>query len=269
MVLKKKNLFMIAFVASVIVFGINMSISNNVAFAIDSPSNTPVLASISCGELIQQSIKLSSDLNCNGDAILVGNNNIEIDLNGHKITGPGIASNISTAKVGIMIGEKSGVKIIGPGIIEGFQAAVMTTGGQHNTISGVTFTKDQIGSFNAGSTDTSITGNTFFEDLVGFASHSSTNSKINTNSFISNQLAGIILINSGNDEVSMNSIFGSKTGMFLDGQSNGNKITYNNVLKNSVVDLNNANGLPINIDNNLFIDNNCDTSLPVGLCFGK
>lgn len=269
MVLKKKNLFMIAFVASVIIFGINISVSNNVAFAIDSPSTTPVLASISCGEAIQQSIKLSSNLNCSGDGILVGKNDITIDLNGHKITGPGTVSGASTSKIGIMLGEKSGVKITGPGIIEGFQTGIMNTGGKNNAISGVTFTKDQIGSDNAGATDTSITGNTFLANHVGFASQSSTNSKIYTNSFISNDLAGIVFVNSGRGDVSMNSIYGSVTGMFVDGQSTENKITYNNVFKNSVVDLNNANGLPVNVNDNLFTDNNCNTSIPVGLCLGR
>ena len=46
----------------------------------------------------------------------------------------------------------------------------------------------------------------------------------------------------------------------------GNKITTNTCNANTGVDLNNANGLPININKNAFTANNCNTSVPDGLC---
>ena len=40
------------------------------------------------------------------------------------------------------------------------------------------------------------------------------------------------------------------------------------VLEN-VIDLNNANGLPTNINANQYVDNSCETSNPSGLCIGR
>lgn len=55
---------------------------------------------------------------------------------------------------------------------------------------------------------------------------------------------------------------------FLDGQNSNNKINANNILQNAI-DINNANGLPININFNQFAENNCGASNPSGLCIGR
>ena len=39
-----------------------------------------------------------------------------------------------SSKIGIMLATSSGVTIQGPGIISGFQAGILNTGGQDNTI---------------------------------------------------------------------------------------------------------------------------------------
>ncbi|MFY9967512.1 MAG: hypothetical protein WBL44_16315 [Nitrososphaeraceae archaeon] len=83
-----------------------------------------------------------------------------------------------------------------------------------------------------------------------------------------NLLAGVTFVNTGLSGVDMNNIIGSQNGVFLDGQSSQNTISANNVLEN-VIDLNNANGLPTNINANQYVDNNCETSNPSGLCIGR
>jgi hypothetical protein len=65
----------------------------------------------------------------------------------------------------------------------------------------------------------------------------------------------------------MNNVVGSQNGAFLDWQSSQNTITAKNILEN-VIDLNNANGLPTDIHNNQFADNNCESNNPSGLCIG-
>src|SRR5918994_964787 len=85
---------------------------------------------------------------------------------------------------------------------------------------------------------------------------------------ISNLLAGITFVNTQQSSVGMNNIVGSQNGVFLDGQSKQNTISANNVLEN-VIDLNNANGLPTNINANQYVDNSCETSNPSGLCIGR
>jgi len=238
--------------------------------ATDSTTTTqaavdPAKASVSCGEVIKQSVKLTSNLDCKTDGVIIGADGITVNLNGHTISGPGV----STSKVGVMLSDQDNVNIVGPGIIQNFQAGVLNTGGQDDKISGVTFTQNQIGSFNTGSANTSIEDNLFFSNNIGVASHSSTGVKLVTNLFKSNDLAGVTFVNSAANEVSFNTIQGSVSGLFFDGQSSDNVVNANNVLDNRGVDINNANGLPLNVNNNQFSDNNCNTSIPVGLCLGK
>lgn len=222
-------------------------------------------ASVSCGEVIKQSVKLTSNLDCETDGLIIGEDGITVDLNGHTITGPGV----STSKVGMMLSDMDNVNIEGPGTIQNFQAGVLNTGGQDDKISSVTFTGNQIGSFNTGSANTAIEDNLFFNNNIGVASHSSTGASLVTNLFKGNDLAGITFVNSASNEVSFNTIQGSVSGLFFDGQSQDNVVNSNNILDNSGVDINNANGLPLNVNNNLFNDNNCNASVPVGLCLGK
>src|SRR3954464_11277175 len=57
------------------------------ATASDLPS-----ASLSCGQVITTSVKLSANLDCASDGLLVQGDNIVIDLNGHSIVGPGASA---------------------------------------------------------------------------------------------------------------------------------------------------------------------------------
>jgi hypothetical protein len=66
----------------------------------------------------------------------------------------------------------------------------------------------------------------------------------------------------------MNNIHESQDGIFVDAQSSQNIISANNVLQNAV-DINNSNGLPININLNQYAENNCEVSNPGGLCIGR
>jgi Right handed beta helix region len=53
-----------------------------------SAATSPAVASLSCGAIITESVKLTKDLlNCPVDGLVVGANGITIDLNGHRITG--------------------------------------------------------------------------------------------------------------------------------------------------------------------------------------
>ena len=57
------------------------------------------------------------------------------------------------------------------------------------------------------------------------------------------------------------------SGIYLDPMSQRNHIDYNTVFGHETADLNNADGMPTNVNQNSFGDNNnCGTSLPGGLC---
>ncbi len=137
----------------------------------NSSSNTADIAtaSLSCGQVIKDSVKLSANLDCKSDGLIVGADGITIDLNGHTLNGPGPQS----SKIGIMLATSSGVTITGPGTISGFQAGILDSGGQDNQIGKVIFEDNQIAIFTTGAKNTDIEQNMMFSNAIGMASHSS------------------------------------------------------------------------------------------------
>lgn len=218
--------------------------------------------SVECGQVITESITLSSNLNCNSDGLIIGADRIKIDLNGFTIAGPGDKSNV----VGIIFADNDGVVIQGPGTIKNFQAGISFSGGESGKASSVTVTENEIALFGTGSKDLFIDNNLLLDNSIGIAIHSTINSKLNLNIIKSNELAGITVVNSSGIEISGNIIEGSVNGIFIDGNSSENQITSNSVTQSRGVDLNNANGLEVDNNNNIIVDNTCNTSVPDGLC---
>ncbi|MDP8906391.1 MAG: right-handed parallel beta-helix repeat-containing protein [Thermoproteota archaeon] len=239
------------------------SSSSNADFT-NAADATPVSTSLSCGQVVRESVTLSANLECSTDGLIAGADGITINLNGFTIAGPGGES----SKVGIMLANNDNVQVTG-GTVKGFQAGVLNTGGSGNTISKVTFTENQIAIFNTGAINTNIETNNMFSNSIGVASHSSTGTTLHQNMLTENQLAGVTLVNSAENVLDFNTITGSVNGVFLDGQSANNNVNTNTIVQNSGVDINNGNGLPTNINANGFSDNLCHTSVPDGLCIGR
>ncbi len=218
-----------------------------------------------CGQVVSGVVNLTANLNCNsGDGIIVGGPNTVINMNGFSITGPGQDS----SKVGIMVPNVDNVVVNGPGSLSNFQAGVLLTGANGFTINSVILSNNQIGTFMTGAENAQVKQNIIQGNSIGVASHSSTGGAIDSNLMNGNLLAGITFVNTQQSSVGMNNVVGSQNGVFLDGQSKQNTISANNVLEN-VIDLNNANGLPTNINANQYVDNSCQTSNPSGLCIGR
>ena len=217
-----------------------------------------------CGQVLSGVVNLTSNLNCSGDGFVVSGPNTVINMNGFSITGPGQDS----SKVGIMVPNVDNVVVNGPGSISNFQAGVLLTGANGFKINSVILSNNQIGTFMTGAENAQVQQNIIQKNNIGIASHSSSGSKISSNLMSANAMAGITFVNSKDSSLDLNNVHGSQSGIFLDGQSTDNRISANNILEN-VFDLNNANGLPTNINTNQYLDNRCDTSNPVGLCIGK
>ena len=217
-----------------------------------------------CGQVVSGVVNLTANLNCSGDGIIVGGPNTVINMNGFSITGPGQDS----SKVAIMVPNVDNVVVNGPGSLSNFQAGVLLTGANGFKISSVILSDNQIGTFMTGADNAQVQQNIIQGNSIGVASHSSTGAAIDSNLMNGNLLAGITFVNTQQSNVGMNNVVGSQNGVFLDGQSDGNAVNANNVLKN-IIDINNANGLPTNINANQFTDNSCQTSNPSGLCIGR
>ena len=84
-----------------------------------------------CGAVQYASVSLAADLVCPAgvDGLVIGADHLRIDLNGYAITGPG-----SGGTTGVRSSGFSGIKIVGPGRIAGFDASVSIEGGGYHEI---------------------------------------------------------------------------------------------------------------------------------------
>jgi parallel beta-helix repeat protein len=226
------------------------------------PSDVPVGPDDpDCGRVITGNFTLTANITCGGnDGLIVGGDGTVINLNGYSITGPGPDSQ----KVGIAIPHSNNVVVSGPGSIHSFQAGVLITGSENTNIHRVTFEGNKIAVFMTNSLTTTVGKNIIGSNNIGIASHSSNSLVIRDNNMTGNELAGITLVNTDGSQVGVNSISGSRNGIFLDVQSTMNTIANNNVSEN-VVDINNADGL-LSTDQNDFLNNTCSASTPNEIC---
>jgi parallel beta-helix repeat protein len=215
---------------------------------------------VKCGQVVQGIVKLTANLDCSGDGLIVGDDGTTINLNGFGIYGPGADS----SKVGIGVSEDT-VTVIGPGNISGFQGGVLATGAKEFTINSVTLQNNEIALFLTGAQIVSIQENSIENNNVAVAAHSASNINVETNLMEENTLAGMTFVNTDKSAISDNNIQGSQNGIFLDSQSTENIIQQNSA-RNNVVDVNNANGLSPTVNQNTFSENNCHISNPSGLC---
>ena len=122
-----------------------------------------------------------------------------------------------------------------------------------------------MGIFVTGSIRSSIQHNSITSNHIGIGSHSSIGSAIQDNEINANDLAGITIVKSKSSKVETNLVGGSKNGIFLDYESQYNMVKSNN-MSNNVVDINNADGLPLNTNQNNLLTNKCIISQPSGFC---
>jgi parallel beta-helix repeat protein len=127
---------------------------------------------------------------------------------------------------------------------------------------------NEIGVFMTGADHAQLAMDLFLSNNIGFATHSVSDLALKSNTFSNNRLAGITLVNTHGATLDTNNVQGSDNGIFTDSQSEGNHIVTNSMKQNKI-DINNANGLPSNINSNQFVGNNCDTSNPSGICIAK
>ena len=110
--------------------------------AVTLPTITGVEAQVQpvCGQTITQSTTLTADLGpCPGYGVIVGANNITLDLGGHRIFG----SESKIDHAGVYAVNRTGVTIRN-GVVSDFTGGVAIEGGSHNLVTGIT-ARDNIG----------------------------------------------------------------------------------------------------------------------------
>lgn len=101
-----------------------------------------------CGEVITESIQLANDVGpCPGDGLIIGRDNIVIDLNGHRVFGLEGEAPEGQDPVGIRLEDRSFVKITNNpndpdtranAVVSDFNAGVLIDGGEKNHVEHIT-----------------------------------------------------------------------------------------------------------------------------------
>src|ERR1044072_55564 len=155
-----------------------------------------------CGQNVQGNVKLTSNLICKSDGLIVGANNTTIDMNGFSIKGPGPDSN----KVGIMIGGQHNVTVSGNGIITGFQSGIYLSGSTDVFAHDINTNDNKVAFYVTGGDNAEITNNMINHNTIGVALHSSDSADIKYNQLSQNRLSGVTLINTANSLINGNNI---------------------------------------------------------------
>ncbi|MDP9471772.1 MAG: right-handed parallel beta-helix repeat-containing protein [Chloroflexota bacterium] len=114
-----------------------------------TPANAA--ATVSCGQTITKNTTLTADVGpCAGDGIIIGADNITLNLNGRRVSGNS-DQGASGEFAGIRLAGRTGVTVTGhpgksgkTGTVSGFEAGVVIDGGSANTVQNVT-ARDNIG----------------------------------------------------------------------------------------------------------------------------
>jgi parallel beta-helix repeat protein len=213
-----------------------------------------------CSMKIETDFKLETNLNCYNDGLIVSGSGITLDLNGKTITGPGKTLEDSGI---VILGNDITVK--GPGTITNFQNGVNVINSNTIDVNSIILQNNQFGIFSINGSYIEMNENNVNLNSIGISSYSNNNLVLKNNLITDNQLSGITLVDTNQSVMEGNNVKGSGIGLFLDQPSNQNQINYNNLMYNTV-DINNANGLAKNLNNNQYYQNKCIVSEPAGLC---
>jgi parallel beta-helix repeat protein len=228
----------------------------------------------SCGEIVNEDVTLTSDLECGpGDGLIVGADDITINLNGYSITSSDEAGSENPSinydgSSGILVPNAQNVAISGLGEISGFSRGVTFMGSIGGQIADVQLANNDIGVLMTGSEGTEVSRNTITNNGIALISDASNKGVIAFNQVVANLEQGMLLLGSDDNVVAANNMFGNgENGIYTDILSNGNTMDFNTVFGHEGADLNNDDGRSTNVNQNSFGENNnCGTSLPGGLC---
>jgi parallel beta-helix repeat protein len=221
------------------------------ALACFALSATQALAThVQCGDVITQDTTLDSDLiDCPGDGLVIGADNITLDLNGHLIDGDGTRpADPCGIDVGVVNGEEllfgcppppaghDGVTIEN-GVVHEFDSGVSLGAASHGAVRGMTMTHAGIDLL-GGSADNLVTQNSVSDG------------------------GGISLREAGPDNrIEQNSAFDNRSvftgaGIYISGSADGNRIERNLLAGNDVgLFASDAFGVTL-IKDNAVLDNN-------------
>jgi len=243
------------------------TVGTNPNIFLNSKNNPTAIAS--CGQVITRDVILLKDIECPGVGMIVGKDGITINLNNHRLS---LANNTDTSRIpkveeiGILVPGQKNITITGPGVITGFDKAIEFAGSEKGYVWDLKLIGNNIGLSLKASDEITIYRSFIEENTIGIASQSSKGGLIISNQVSQNTNEGIVIMDSNYFIIGTNSLIGNgNIGIFLDVSSFNNTLSANNIL-NHVVDVSNADGIPIHISMNEYSENSCGKALPDGIC---
>jgi parallel beta-helix repeat protein len=196
---------------------------------------------VSCGEVITTNTKLHADLvDCPGDGVVIGADNITLDLGGHTIDGLGSGAPFGSDGIDNSGGFED--VVIKNGTVTEFQQGVTLVGTTANVARNLTVAgNDSYGFFVDGfasgdSNGNQLVGNRVFNNRDGIDLRGSNGNVIRANSSTGNGGVGIaVTFSSQNNTVNDNVLTGNGgQGIFLLDVANGNDLARNVIVANAL-----------------------------------
>jgi hypothetical protein len=225
------------------------------------PSTTLAQTTDLCGSTISSDVELTADINCEGDGIRVGGDNLTVNLNGFAMRGPGDDTNTT----GIFVDGGHEVRIEGPGMIESFGTGIKYSDAVGGTISNVQVGSSGVGLLAESSEETQWKNLYVHDNRVGAIDDGSHNSEVQGVAMSSNDVAVHVKGNSRGIDIDFNLILDGKTGVQVDPGVTSAKVFYNTMFRQEVLDMK----LPTPLEGVLLGNNNCTASDPTQYCEGR
>jgi parallel beta-helix repeat protein len=242
---------LLAAVVVVLVFGCCLGLGAGPAFA----------SHVNCGDTVTGDTTLDSDLiNCPNNGIVIGADDVTLDLNGHTIDGDGVlgCDEFYACDFGVdNTAGHDGVTIEG-GTIRDFATAVFVLEANHNRLRHLSSSHNVLGGMlviaspHARVQHTSISANGLTTDQAGLIVFDSSEVLIDGNSIRDNGDIGMFLQGVDDSRVERNSVSRNpEAGIILDG--NRNEVSGNRASKN-------GDGISVGGDSNTIVSNRVSDS---------
>lgn len=204
------------------------------------PASANQAQPVRCGDTITRDTRLKNDLvNCPRNGIVIGADDITLDLNGHTIDGDGVVGCEELYACDFGVDNTAGHHgvTIKDGSIREFATAVVVIGANHNRLRRLSSSHNILGgvllieSPDARIERNSISANGLTTDQAGLIVFDSSGVRIEGNSVRDNGDIGMFLIGLSDSQVERNSVSGNpEAGIIVEG--NGNAVSRNRVSRN-------------------------------------
>ena len=191
-------------------------------------------SALSCGATITADTKLDSDLvNCPSKGIVIGADNITLDLNGHTLGGDGVPAGScldeGVCDVGISNeAGHTGVTIKG-GAVHDFDVGVSVSGSENRIQRVAAASNSTFGVVVGDSTETRVDHNSVDGGVASILMFSSNDSRIDHNSLTGSDGYSMPIFSSSHNRIEQNVLEGDQHGILLEESSDDNEIRGNRI----------------------------------------